>query len=446
MQIHADEYVAPTSRKRLMSMCFALSPRGSGKMNASCDPAVMAYEQSSGCDLDGSCDRLSPPHCNWTAAAAAGGAPQLPTFSTAAKVRVIVTFILCGVSAFCNLAVLWAANDHKRKSHVRVLIINLTAADLLVTFIVMPVDAVWNITVQWLAGDLACRFLMFLKLQAMYSCAFVTVVISLDRQSAILNPLAINMARRRNRDMLAVAWTLSALFSIPQMFIFHNVTITYPANFTQCTTRGSFITHWQETAYNMFTFSCLFLLPLVMMIICYTRIFIQISKRMTTRSLSSNEPHLRCSKNNIPKARMRTLKMSIVIVISFIVCWTPYYLLGLWYWFFPDDLEGKVSHSLTHILFIFGLFNACLDPIIYGLFTIRFRKGLRSCYRKSGPMSDREMKCAAAAAALPSKRGMGTVEKDGDWGRAESESSEGRSLSSRVGGGQSCHFSAESTI
>lgn len=72
-------------------------------------------------------------------------------------------------------------------------------------------------------------------------------------------------------------------FFIPQMFIFHNVTITYPANFTQCTTRGSFVTHWQETAYNMFTFSCLFLLPLVIMIICYTRIFIQISKRMTKR-------------------------------------------------------------------------------------------------------------------------------------------------------------------
>lgn len=143
---------------------------------------------------------------------------ELPTFSTAAKVRVIVTFILCGVSAFCNLAVLCAAYaDSKRKSHVRVLIINLTLADLLVTFVVMPVDAAWNITVQWLAGDFTCRLLMFLKLLAMYSGAFVTVVISLDRQSAILHPLAINEARKRNRLMLAVAWTMSVLLSIPQV-------------------------------------------------------------------------------------------------------------------------------------------------------------------------------------------------------------------------------------
>lgn len=66
----------------------------------------------------------------------------------------------------------------------------------------------------------------------------------------------------------------------PQIFLFHNVTIIHPEDFTQCTTRGSFITHWHETAYNMFTFSCLFLLPLIIMITCYTRIFCEISKRL----------------------------------------------------------------------------------------------------------------------------------------------------------------------
>ena len=177
--------------------------------------------------------------------------------------------------------------------------------------------------------------------------------------------------------------------------------------------------------------------------------------RVFLSSVSSNEPHLRCSKNNIPKARMRTLKMSIVIVICFIVCWTPYYLLGLWYWFFPDDLEGKVSHSLTHILFIFGLFNACLDPIIYGLFTIRFRKGRRNCYQKATVMSDQEtnstvitasLKCTVTA--LPSKRGMTTCEKDNNCGQAEPKSSDSRCMTvfSRGEGRQTFHFNAESTI
>lgn len=65
-----------------------------------------------------------------------------------------------------------------------------------------------------------------------------------------------------------------------QMFIFRNVTITVPEKFTQCTTHGSFVQRWQETLYNMFTFVCLFLLPLAIMIFCYTRILIEISSRM----------------------------------------------------------------------------------------------------------------------------------------------------------------------
>ncbi|XP_075711384.1 putative gonadotropin-releasing hormone II receptor [Rhinoderma darwinii] len=316
---------------------------------------------------------------------------QLPTFSPAAKARVIITFVIFTLSGFCNLAALWAAarTSRKKRSHVRILILNLTTADLLVTFIVMPLDAIWNITVQWHAGDIACRILMFLKLLSMYSCAFVTVVISVDRQSAILNPLAINDAKKKNKIMLSAAWLMSILLSLPQLFLFHTVTITEPQNFTQCTTRGSFQEHWQETTYNMVSFVCLFLLPLLIMISCYSRILLEISKRMSKGTLSSKEVYLRRSKNNIPKARMRTLKMSIVIVSSFIICWTPYYFLGLWYWFYPETMEDQVSQSLTHILFIFGLANACLDPITYGLFTIHFRKGLqRYCGRRRTSETD----------------------------------------------------------
>ena len=179
--------------------------------NASCeeDPSPIPASSSAAAAAAATCN---------SSAGGGGDVLLLPTFSTAAKVRVIITFTLCAVSAVFNLAVLWAASHGgRRKSHVRILIVNLTVADLLVTFIVMPVDAAWNITVQWQAGDLACRALMFLKLVAMYSGAFVTVVISLDRHSAILNPLGISEAKRRSQIMLSVAWTMSVLLSLPQV-------------------------------------------------------------------------------------------------------------------------------------------------------------------------------------------------------------------------------------
>ncbi|XP_035168117.1 gonadotropin-releasing hormone receptor-like isoform X1 [Oxyura jamaicensis] len=408
--------------------------------------------------------------CAWSPCPEGGEEPlRLPTFSPAAQARVAVTFALFALSAGCNLAVLRAAGGRRgaRRSHIRLLLRHLAAADLLVTVAVMPLDAVWNITLQWRAGDLACRLLMYLRLLAMYASAFVTVVISLDRQAAILHPLAIARARRRNRAMLRAAWLLSAALSLPQLFLFHTVTLQPPHNFTQCTTRGSFPQRWHETLYNMLSFTCLFLLPLLIMVCCYARILLEISRRMGSGlcewglaggwqgevssipevkprpglsgalqglsvqvpgpgqaaeppaqgspccvSVSSRDVPLRCSGNNIPRARLRMLKMSLVIVSSFILCWTPYYLLGLWYWFCPRAMQKRVSPSLTHILFIFGLFNACLDPITYGLFTIPFRRG---CGCPCGHSPEPEPPSPAtgsfrcSASSLRARRGAGAA-------------------------------------
>ncbi|XP_075301390.1 gonadotropin-releasing hormone II receptor-like [Opisthocomus hoazin] len=310
----------------------------------------------------------------------------LPTFSTAAKVRVAITCLLFLSSACCNGAVLWSAAraPRRRPPRVRVLMANLAAADLLVTVVVMPLDAAWNVTVQWYGGDAACRALMFLKLAAMYASAFVTVVIALDRHAAIVTPLAVGRAKRRNKAMLCAAWALSAVLALPQAFVFHTVQRSRPRRFVQCATVGSFGARWQETLYNMFTFLCLFLLPLLVMVLCYGRILAAISARAgdARAPASSRELQLRCSSNNIPRARTRALKMSIVIVLTFIGCWTPYYLLGLWYWFSPEMLtRERVPPALSHILFLFGLLNTCLDPLVYGLFTARFRRELRRACR-----------------------------------------------------------------
>ncbi|XP_077173756.1 gonadotropin-releasing hormone II receptor-like [Paroedura picta] len=313
----------------------------------------------------------------------------LPTFSAASLARVLLTLLLCGVSTLCNAAVLWAGVGRKggRRSHARVLLLHLAAADLLVALVVMPLDAAWNLTVQWRAGDVACRLLMFLRLVAMYASAFLTALISLDRHAAVVRPLALAEAGRRSRLSLPAAWLLSAGLSVPQLFLFHTVTVGSPPGFTQCSTRGSFARRSHEAAYNMLTFSGLFLLPLLVMVSCYTHILLQISpsKGSPGHASTPGSMPLRRSCNPIPRARVRMLRLSVAIVGSFVVCWTPYYLLGLWYWFWPVAMEGSVPHSLAHLLFTFGLLNACLDPLLYGLLAGPRPQRLWGCCR-GGPL------------------------------------------------------------
>ncbi|KAK7831866.1 hypothetical protein U0070_016496, partial [Myodes glareolus] len=96
--------------------------------------------------------------------------------------------------------------------------------------------------------------------------------------------------------------------------------------FSQCVTHCSFPRWWHQAFYNFFTFGCLFIFPLLIMLVCNAKIIFTLTR-------------LNQSKNNIPRARLRTLKMTVAFATSFIVCWTPYYVLGIWYWFDPEMLN-----------------------------------------------------------------------------------------------------------
>ena len=143
-----------------------------------------------------------------------------PSFTRAAQFRVGATFILFLFAAFSNsflLASVWRGRGRRRASHLRPLMLSLAAADLMMTFVVMPLDAAWNVTVQWYGGDALCKLMCFLKLFSMQASASILVVISLDRQHAILHPLDALSAHRRNRCMLTAAWSLSLLLASPQV-------------------------------------------------------------------------------------------------------------------------------------------------------------------------------------------------------------------------------------
>ncbi|CAN9504183.1 unnamed protein product [Ophioblennius macclurei] len=311
---------------------------------------------------------------------------EAPAFTVAARCRVAATLVLFVFAAISNLSVLisvcWG-RGYRLAAHLRPLIANLASADLMMTFVVMPLDAVWNITVQWYAGDVLCKLLCFLKLFAMHSAAFILVVVSLDRYRAILHPLDSLDAGLRNRRMLLVAWIMSLLLASPQLFIFRTIKAD-GVDFTQCVTHGSFRFRWQETAYNMFHFVTLYVFPLLVMTSCYTRILTKINGQMH-RGKDGEHCLRRTGTDMIPKARMKTLKMTIVIVSSFVICWTPYYLLGIWYWFQPDIIQS-VPEYVHHILFVFGNLNTCCDPVIYGFYTPSFRADLADvaacCWRQ----------------------------------------------------------------
>ncbi|XP_074651683.1 adipokinetic hormone/corazonin-related peptide receptor variant I-like [Tubulanus polymorphus] len=324
--------------------------------------------------------------------------PREISFNEENLVSVIAYSCLFIVAAVGNLTVfITLFRNRQRRSRVNLFIMHLSIADLIVTFVMLPLETAWHITVAWKAGDVACRTLMFCRAFGFYLSSFILVTISLDRYWAIAHPLSLCDADKRGRIMLTIAWLCSTIASIPQSVIFHVERHPDYPWFTQCVTFNFFPTNGHELAYNLFNLVTVYGIPLVAIIVCYSLILCEMSKKYrqsvgkndfliaveSTRDSLGRNCHVmrRSGIGHIERARIRTLKMTIVIVLVFILCWTPYFFISAWWWVDRPSAK-RVDPKIQRGLFLFAVSNSCMDPIVYGMFTTAFRRQLRRWHKQ----------------------------------------------------------------
>ncbi|GIY80670.1 gonadotropin-releasing hormone II receptor [Caerostris darwini] len=145
---------------------------------------------------------------------------NLLEFDEESRIEIIIYSILFVLSASGNVAVCVSLlRGRHRRSRIEEMILHLNIADLIVTFIMVPMEIFWRITMEWIAGDAACRIMMFFRAFGLYLSSMVLVCISIDRFTAIVYPLRVNVAQKRVKYMLRYAWICSFLSSVPQVSI-----------------------------------------------------------------------------------------------------------------------------------------------------------------------------------------------------------------------------------
>lgn len=294
-------------------------------------------------------------------------------FNDGHKLSISVYSSLMVFSAIANITVLVLLVKRRRKnpSRINTMLMHLAIADLLVTFLMMPLEIGWAATVSWRAGDPMCRIMAFFRTFGLYLSSFILVCISIDRYYAVLKPLHLVALDSRERLMLVGAWIGAVLCSIPQMVVFHEESHPNITWYKQCVTYNIFPSYAFELAYLLFGMVMMYALPLLVIIYSYASILIEIFKR--TRNPISADSITRSSLPFLGKAKIRTLKMTIIIVFVFFVCWTPYYVMCLWYWFYRESAV-LVDQRIQKGLFLFACTNSCMNPVVYGAFNIRARR------------------------------------------------------------------------
>ncbi|KAK5969848.1 hypothetical protein GCK32_020372, partial [Trichostrongylus colubriformis] len=74
-----------------------------------------------------------------------------------------------------------AFSQHKAKSPILLLRINLNLADLCTLFVYVPKQIIWMLTYQWYGGELLCQVCSFFSTFSFYANAFVIACIAIDR-------------------------------------------------------------------------------------------------------------------------------------------------------------------------------------------------------------------------------------------------------------------------
>eukprot|EP00058_Branchiostoma_floridae_P026566 XP_002612057.1 hypothetical protein BRAFLDRAFT_94147 [Branchiostoma floridae] len=224
----------------------------------------------------------------------------------------------------------------------------------------------------------------FFEVLVFQASILTMVAVSADRYQGVCHPLRTQLSNRRRRALLSIAavWGLSLAASSPVLSI---------ATYTELDMNGTLICQcistvdapWKNHYTTIITVG-FFVLPLVALSVMY----FAIGKRLTRPPAGETNAHLQAQH----RSRRRVVLMVGTVVAVFFVCLLPHRLFQMWILYAPVEqidglgLQGFVK--LTIFMRMMVYINCSLNPIIYTLFSSRFRAAFFKCCFKSSERSD----------------------------------------------------------
>ncbi|XP_031558800.1 alpha-1A adrenergic receptor-like [Actinia tenebrosa] len=264
-----------------------------------------------------------------------------------AEAIISATFI-CVLIIFTLLANIFVCFATLRFDCIRPLtnyfIVNLCIADILIAVISMPVyvlvQVYGNNAIQILLGG---KFLSFWGCMDIF-CGTASILslscISVDRYLAITRPLKYVrcMTWRRGFVMIIAVWCYAGTVA------FLRQPMTYNQN--------------QRKVYALFVFAASFLLPLIVIVVSYSKIFCVAQKHardiVRRSSISQEEKFKRVSRD------LKAAKTISVVIGTFVCFWAPFIVVSVCYSFnvWVDFIFANIVKWLAYI-------NALLNPLVY---------------------------------------------------------------------------------
>ncbi|KAM8795871.1 vasopressin V1b receptor [Eudromia elegans] len=315
-----------------------------------------------------------------------------------AKAEVGVLAAILAVATVGNVGVLLAMYRLRGKmSRMHLFVLHLGLTDLAVALFQVLPQMAWEVTFRFVGPDPLCRAVKYLQVLSMFASTYMLLAMTLDRYVAVCHPLrTLRQPGRRAYAAVAAAWLLSALLSLPQLFIFSVREVRRGSGVLDCW--ADFASPWGARAYVTWTALCVFVLPVGVLAVCYGLICYEICKNLKGKTQGggaagdagpaerggcrgAGQPSRVSSVRTISRAKIRTVKMTLVIVLAYVACWAPFFSVQLWSVWGEDAPDDESSDAAFTIAMLLGGLSSCCNPWIYMCFSGHLLQGLARALR-----------------------------------------------------------------
>uniref|UniRef100_G3SUW3 Growth hormone secretagogue receptor type 1 n=1 Tax=Loxodonta africana TaxID=9785 RepID=G3SUW3_LOXAF len=247
---------------------------------------------------------------------------------------------------------------------------SMAVSDLLI-LLGLPFDLyrLWR-SRPWVFGPLLCRLSLYVGEGCTYATLLHMTALSVERYLAICRPLRarVLVTRRRVRALIAALWAVALLSAGPFLFLMgveqEDPDIYAVPSFFSRECRPSparlgalRIMLWVTTAYFFLPFLCLGVLY-----------------GLIGRELWRNRGPLRGpAASGREKGHRQTVRVLLVVVLAFVVCWLPFHVGRIIYLHTEDTRTMYISQYFNIVALQLFYLSASINPILYNLISKKYR-------------------------------------------------------------------------
>ncbi|XP_061573044.1 tachykinin receptor 3-like [Cololabis saira] len=275
------------------------------------------------------------------------------------------------VAVFGNLIVIWIILAHKRMRTVtNYFLLNLAFSDVAMAAFNTLINFIYAAHGEWYFGEVYCKFHNFFPVTAVFASIYSMTAIAIDRYMAIIHPLKPRLSGKATMGVIFCIWSLAVVLAFPLCYF--STTITLRGR-TFCYVAWPRMTN-DSFMYHIIVTVLVYLLPLVVMAITYTIVGVSLwASEIPGDSSDSYHGQLR--------AKRKVVKMMIIVVSTFALCWLPYHVYFIATVLTKHLSKWKYIQQVYLSVMWLAMSSTMYNPIIYCCLNNRFRAGFKQVFR-----------------------------------------------------------------